>query len=206
MSASKKKPEELDINKTEDWARLQQQWMKTQVEKAQARADKYFASDDELPLHSHLLLLAIVSFIFVFIAWANFATLDEVTRGDGKIIPSSQIQVIQNLEGGIIDEFLVKEGDAVKADQILVRLRNIDATSNLGSNQAKYLGLLATMTRLRAEAEERRHLNSRMKSSKARRKACRKKWTLSAPICRASARRPRFTRNSCRNGNRKCGN
>lgn len=158
MSTQKQKaspvPEtELDINKTEDWAKLQQQWMKVQVEKAAARADKFFASDDELPLHEHLLLVAIAGFFFFFVVWANFATLDETTRGDGKIIPSSQIQVIQNLEGGIVDEFLVKEGQEVKAGDILVRLSNIDASSNLGSNQAKYLGLLATTTRLRAEAE-----------------------------------------------------
>ncbi|MDB5491017.1 MAG: type secretion rane fusion, HlyD family protein [Micavibrio sp.] len=144
---------ELDINKTEDWAKLQQQWMKVQVEKAAARADNFFASDEELPLHSHLLLIAIAGFFMIFVVWANFATLDETTRGDGKIIPSSQIQVIQNLEGGIIEEFLVKEGQEVKAGDILVRLSNIDASSNLGSNQAKYLGLLATTTRLRAESE-----------------------------------------------------
>ena len=157
MSTQKQPPKaaepELDINKTEDWAKLQQQWMKVQVEKAAARADKFFASDEELPLHSHLLLVAIAGFFFFFVVWANFATLDETTRGDGKIIPSSQIQVIQNLEGGIIEEFLVKEGQDVKAGDILVRLSNIDATSNLGSNQAKYLGLLATTTRLRAESE-----------------------------------------------------
>ena len=144
---------QLDINKTEDWAKLQQQWMKVQVEKAQARADHFFASDEELPLHEHLMLVAIAGFFMIFVVWASFATLDEVTRGEGKIIPSSQIQVIQNLEGGIIDEFLVKEGQEVKAGEILVRLRNIDASSNLGSNQAKYLGLLATTTRLKAEAD-----------------------------------------------------
>lgn len=143
----------LDINKTEDWAKIQQEWMKVQLEKAQAHADHFFASDDELPLRSHLLLVSIAAFFVFFILWANFATLDEITRGEGKIIPSSQIQVIQNLEGGIIDEFLVKEGDEVKAGQILLRLRNIDAASNLGSNQAKYLGLVATIARLRAEAD-----------------------------------------------------
>ncbi|HEY8190634.1 MAG TPA: HlyD family type I secretion periplasmic adaptor subunit, partial [Micavibrio sp.] len=104
-------------------------------------------------LSSHLLLIAMAGFVAVFIIWANFATLDEVTRGQGKIIPSSEIQVIQNLEGGIVDEFLVKEGDEVKANQILLRLSNIDATSNLGANRSKYLGLLATSSRLKAEAE-----------------------------------------------------
>lgn len=143
----------LDINKTEDWAKIQQDWMKVQLEKAQAQADKFFTTDDELPLSAHGLLVAVVGFFAVFILWANVATLDEVTRGEGKIIPSSEVQVIQNLEGGIVDEFLVKEGDEVQAGQILMRLRNIDAASNLGANQQKYLGLLATIARLKAEAD-----------------------------------------------------
>lgn len=147
------KPADLDLNTAEDWEKIQKNWAKTQIEKAQARADRFFTSDDELPLSVHLLLVAIVAFFAVFIAWANFATLDEVTRGEGKIIPSSEIQVVQNLEGGIVDEFLVREGDEVTAGQIIMRLRNIDASSSLGANQQKYLGLLAAISRLRAEAE-----------------------------------------------------
>lgn len=144
---------DLNINKANEWAQVQNEWMKVQMEKAQARADKFFTTDEEMPLGAHLLLVAMAGFIVIFILWANFATLDEVTRGDGKIIPSSEVQIIQNLEGGIVDEFLVKEGDAVTAGQIIMRLRNIDASSNLGSNQSKYLGLLATVSRLKAEAE-----------------------------------------------------
>jgi adhesin transport system membrane fusion protein len=145
--------DDLSINKASEWAQIQSEWMKVQMEKAQAQADKFFTTDEELPLGSHLLLTAIIAVFVTFILWANFATLDEVTRGDGKIIPSSQIQVIQNLEGGIVDEFLVKEGDEVQANQIIMRLRNIDATSNLGANQSKYMGLMATIARLGAEAE-----------------------------------------------------
>lgn len=151
--ASGQGPAALDINKTEDWAKIQQNWAKIQLEKAQAHADKFFTSSEDLPLSSHLLLVGIVSFFVAFIVWANFATLDEVTRGIGKVIPSSEVQVIQNLEGGIVDEFMVKEGDEVTAGQIVMRLRNIDATSNLGANQQKYLGLLAAISRLKAEAE-----------------------------------------------------
>lgn len=154
--AKKKAPQkntDLSINKAGDWAKIQEDWVKGQVEKAQARADKFFTTDEELPLSSHILMMAIVGFFAVFIIWANFATLDEVTRGEGKIIPSSEIQVIQNLEGGIVDEFLVHEGEEVKAGQIIMRLRDIDATSNLGANQSKYLGMMATVSRLKAEAE-----------------------------------------------------
>lgn len=147
------KPEDLNVNKPGEWAQLQNEWMKVQLEKAQAQADKFFTTDEELPLSAHILLVTIIAVFFAFIVWANFATLDEVTRGDGKIIPSSQVQVIQNLEGGIIDEFLVKEGQEVQANQIIMRLRNVDASSNLGANQSKYMGLMAAIARLKAEAE-----------------------------------------------------
>ena len=78
---------ELDINKTEDWAKIQQEWMKVQMEKAQARADKFFASDEELPLSSHLLLVSIAAFFVLFVLWANFASLD----------PSSEIRLLKRL-------------------------------------------------------------------------------------------------------------
>lgn len=152
-AANEQKSADLDINKTEDWAKIQQNWAKIQLEKAQAHADKFFTTSEDLPLSSHMLLVGIISFFVVFILWANFATLDEVTRGIGKVIPSSEVQVIQNLEGGIVEEFMVKEGDEVAAGQILMRLSNIDAISNLGANQQKYLGLLASISRLKAEAE-----------------------------------------------------
>lgn len=149
----KKDSKDLNINKPGEWAQIQNEWVKTQMEKAQAQADKFFTTDEELPLGSHMLMIGIVAFFVTFILWANFATLDEITRGDGKVIPSSQVQVIQNLEGGIVDEFMVKEGQEVQANQVIMRLRNIDAASSLGANQSKYLGLMATTARLRAEAE-----------------------------------------------------
>jgi adhesin transport system membrane fusion protein len=139
----------------DDFMKARQQWAKEYASYVTARAEKYFTTDDELPLSRHILLIAMAAVVFVFIVWASFARLDEVTRGDGKIIPSSEIQVIQNLEGGIIDDLLVKDGESVKAGQPVVRLRNTDALSNLGSNRARYFGLLATITRLQAEAEGR---------------------------------------------------
>ncbi|MGB1191032.1 MAG: hemolysin D, partial [Pseudomonadales bacterium] len=56
---------------------------------------------------SHLVLWCTIFVVFVAIVWANFAELDEITRAEGRVIPSSQIQVIQNLEGGILREVLV---------------------------------------------------------------------------------------------------
>ena len=71
---------------------------------------------------THLILWTIALFIVIFIVWANYAELDEVTVGEGKVIPSSQIQVIQNLEGGIVKKIMVKQGDVVEPGQVLMLL------------------------------------------------------------------------------------
>lgn len=117
--------------------------------------DDDFSTDEGIAWRDHVLLYAITALVAIFIVWANIAVLDEVARGDGKVVPSSEIQVIQNLEGGIIDEFLVKEGDPVKEGQVVLRMRNVQAKSDFGATNQKYLGLLATVTRLQAEAEGR---------------------------------------------------
>lgn len=101
----------------------------------------------------HLLLYTIAAFFVIALLWAGFTELEEVTRGQGKIIPSSQVQVIQSLEGGIVEEFLVHEGDTVQADQILLRMRNVQAKSEYASQRKRYLSLLAALERLKAEAE-----------------------------------------------------
>jgi membrane fusion protein, adhesin transport system len=148
-----KKPESLNINRPDDWIKLRQRWMKERAEWVRANADAYFTTDEDLPLSRHIMLISVAVFIALFILWASFARMDEVTRGEGKVVPSTKVQIIQSLEGGIVESFLVREGDMVKVGQPLLRLSNIDAASNLGSNQARYLGLLATVTRLQAEAD-----------------------------------------------------
>ncbi len=155
MTAKKLPPknEQLKMNSADDWLKIRQSWMKERADWMRANADRYFTTDEELPLSRHVLLIVMMMAVGTFVLWASFARLDEVTKGDGKVIPSSEIQIIQNLEGGIIDDMLVHEGEAVKVGQVLVRLRNLDASASLGSNQAKYSGLMASITRLQAEAE-----------------------------------------------------
>lgn len=114
--------------------------------------------DDDMSIYGisrreHLLLYTIAAFFVIALIWAAFTELEEVTRGEGKIIPSSQIQVIQSLEGGIVEEFLVQEGETVRRDQILLRMRNVQAKSEYASQRKRYLSLLATIQRLKAEAE-----------------------------------------------------
>lgn len=105
----------------------------------------------ELPIQSHLILLTTLVFVVVALVWAHFATLDEVTRGQGKTIPSSQIQVVQNLEGGIVSEILVREGDSVEKDQVLLQLDRVRFASSFQEAKLKYYELLANTARLNAE-------------------------------------------------------
>lgn len=128
-------------------------WAAEALERTQARADQFFMADEDIPLSQHLLLVLVAAFFFVAIVWAFFAGLDQVTRGDGRVVPSSEIQILQSLEGGIIDEFLVREGEEVKAGQAVIRLRDVQASSDLGANRSRFLALQAKLQRLRAEAE-----------------------------------------------------
>lgn len=145
--------ENLNMNESADWDKIRQGWVREQSDRVQAYADRYFMTDDELPLHRHLILVSLFLFFIVFVVWASFATLDETARGEGQIIPVGEVQVIQNLEGGIVDEFMFKEGDTVKKDDVIMRLRDVGAQSDLGTNEAKYMGLLASITRLQAEVD-----------------------------------------------------
>ena len=103
---------------------------------------------------SHLILFSTVLFFFTALIWAALADLDEVTRGEGKVIPSNKIQVIQNLEGGILTEILVKEGEIVEKGQPLLRLDDTRFSSSYRESRARYLTLLAKASRLTAEADD----------------------------------------------------
>lgn len=133
--------------------KARQGWMQNQLAKAAAHADRMLETDEDMPLSRHVMMLAICAFFIVFFLWASFAQLEETTRGEGKVIPSKEIQKLSSLEGGIIDQIMIKEGDEVKAGQVVVRLRDVAAGSELGSNEARYYGLLAAVTRLQAEVE-----------------------------------------------------
>jgi adhesin transport system membrane fusion protein len=87
----------------------------------------------------------------VFVVRADHAVLDVVARGQGKVIPSSRIQVIQNLEGGIMADILVREGEIVEKGQVLIRIDNTTAQSNYDDLRQRYLDGLATITRIVAE-------------------------------------------------------
>jgi adhesin transport system membrane fusion protein len=104
---------------------------------------------------AHLLLMVIVAFFAIALAWASHASLDEVTRGQGRVIPSSQVQVVQNLEGGIVANILVHEGEVVERGQVLLRIDDIAAASSFRERRERLRALRGAMVRLQAEVEGR---------------------------------------------------
>jgi len=92
--------------------------------------------------------------IVLFIVWASFAEVDEITKGNGKAIPYGQNQIIQNLEGGIVESILVKEGQKVKVDETILKINNAKSISTSKTNEIKFQELEAKRLRLYAEANE----------------------------------------------------
>ena len=104
---------------------------------------------------SNLLLWGVVSFVVIFFVWAYFAELDRTVRGMGKVVPSSQLQVVSNLEGGIVEQILVRAGQHVRAGDPLIQLDQTVSTAEFGSGQATAAALMAKIARLQAEVEGR---------------------------------------------------
>ena len=125
---------------------------------ARRNSDLEFASEYDAAMRQRsprgavLGVLAICLMIAVFVAWANWAKLDEVTRGEGRVVPSSKTQLVQSLEGGIVKELLVKTGDHVAKGDVLARIDDTGFSSNLGEVTAKKLTFEARTTRLQYEA------------------------------------------------------
>ncbi|MCL2875272.1 MAG: HlyD family type I secretion periplasmic adaptor subunit [Betaproteobacteria bacterium] len=119
--------QKLDWGDEADWARLQQE-----------------------PLRARLLLRIAVVVVILLLAWAAFASLDEVTRGTGKVIPSTQVQIIQAVDPGQVEEILVREGQEVEARQPLLRIDQSRYRSELGAADARRLSLMAKVARLQA--------------------------------------------------------
>ncbi len=109
---------------------------------------------EEEPLRARRLLYGIGIIVIVLITWSAFADVDTVTRGQGKVIPSQQVQVIGSQDGGIVREILVQEGDLVSNGQLLLRLDQTRSQATLGENRAELRGLSVRAARLTAVVEE----------------------------------------------------
>ncbi|WP_136247865.1 HlyD family type I secretion periplasmic adaptor subunit [Halomonas borealis] len=107
-----------------------------------------------LPRGTHAILWSCVATIVIFVAWASWATIGEVTRGDGKVVPLSRMQTIQSLEGGILESLLVQRGERVEAGQPLLRLDDTRFRSAYLETMSQVEVLRASIARLEAEVLE----------------------------------------------------
>jgi adhesin transport system membrane fusion protein len=104
------------------------------------------------PRGGRAIIWVVFALFLLFLVWAYFSNIEQVTRGEGKVIPSTQIQVVQNLEGGILSEIMVDVGELVKKDQLLLRIDETRFSSSFKQNRVKYLSFKARAARLLSEA------------------------------------------------------
>ena len=116
-------------------------------------ADSDYAILQQEPLRARILLKSVGIALAIAIMWAAVSRLDEVTRGEGKVIPSRQLQVLQSLDGGVVEEILVKEGDVVDAEQVLLRIDPTRFASSVRESRVQYSALVAKAARLKALTE-----------------------------------------------------
>lgn len=126
-----------------------------------ASSDFAFANDIRsaallrTPRTSRMLLWTSCALLATFVVWAHFAVLDEVKRGSGRVVPSRQMQVVQSLEGGIVGDILVQEGDIVQQGQSLMRIDDTKFASEFGEIRERRAAMAARVARLEAEARGR---------------------------------------------------
>lgn len=99
------------------------------------------------------LVLTTALLFAVLLAWAAWAEVDEVTRGDARVVPSRQLQIVQSLDGGVVAQIAVREGDVVEPGQLLLRIDETRASSGVRESAAQGIALRARAARLRALAE-----------------------------------------------------
>jgi membrane fusion protein, adhesin transport system len=113
------------------------------------------ASELRTPRTSRMLLGSVIALMAAGLTWAHFAELDEVKRGNGRVVPSRQIQVLQSLEGGIVREILVHEGAIVKQGEILMKIDDTRFAAELGEVRERRAANAARVARLEAEVQGR---------------------------------------------------
>jgi adhesin transport system membrane fusion protein len=107
------------------------------------------------PRTSRMLLVTFLALLVTSLAWAHFAILDEVKRGNGRVVPSRQTQVVQSLEGGIVGDIIVQEGAIVKQGQSLMRIEDTKFASEFGEIRERRAAMAARVARLETEARGR---------------------------------------------------
>lgn len=113
-------------------------------------ADAEWARLQQEPLRARALVRWTALFVALITLWAAFAEIDEVTKGEGRVIPSSQLQVLQSVDGGVVEAIQVKEGQQVAAGALLLRIDPTRFESTLRDNRSQYLALRIKAARLEA--------------------------------------------------------
>jgi membrane fusion protein, adhesin transport system len=111
------------------------------------------AKVDRPPLFASAVVFIVAALFATFLAWAAYAEVDEIARGDGKVIPASKTQILQASEAGVVDEIAVKVGQVVTKDDLIIRLDNTVSSSSLGEQQARATSLRVRIARLRHERD-----------------------------------------------------
>ena len=123
-----------------------------------ARTDKDFMNELDAATRmkpsvaSHFMLLTVASLVGAFFIWSSTSEIEEITRGSGQVVPTQEIQVVQSLEGGILTELYIKEGQQVKKNEALLKINDVASSSEERGTQARTLALKAKKARLEAEA------------------------------------------------------
>jgi membrane fusion protein, adhesin transport system len=112
----------------------------------------YSNSNEKPSTTSKVIFTIIIGIFLIFLIWAAVAEIDELARGNGKVIPTDKIQTVQSLDGGIISEIFIKEGDIVKFDDPLMKIDTTRFQATLEESKQEYLSLLALKTRLEIES------------------------------------------------------
>lgn len=144
--------------KQNSWKQRWENWLiegdtqKHGIESSDLAADAQWAASQQQAKGPRVLLWGSLLCVVVLVIWASLGYIDEVVRGKGKVVPSRQVQVVQSLDGGVVEEILVRPGERVDAGQVLLRLDPTRSTSSLGENKAESLALKAKAARLEALA------------------------------------------------------
>lgn len=145
-------------SKPRSWKQRWENWLvegdarKDTLSASDLAADAQWAASQQQAKGSRILLWSSLLCVLVLLIWASLGYIDEVVRGQGKVVPSRQVQVVQSLDGGVVEEILVRPGQRVDAGQVLLRLDPTRSTASLGENKAETLALKAKAARLEALA------------------------------------------------------
>ena len=114
---------------------------------------KTYQKRNSVLFSSNIIFLLVTVVFSSLILWAAFAEIDELARGNGKVIPTDKIQTVQSLDGGIISEIFIKEGQTVKSGDALMKIDTTRFKATLDESKQEYLSLLAIMARLEIESK-----------------------------------------------------